>query len=232
MDNLVIIGISDTADRVALFVERYELYKIVGCAVDDEYLPENGKALVGGKERDVWPLTKLFEYVNIKSTYLFVAVLWNHLNADRKHLYERVKELYPNALFATIISPKASIRTNDVGENCLIDDYVVVHEHASIGNDTIIVANSFVGPCAVIGDHVFLAPCAMILGAAKVASQTFIGARATVLNDVIVGEKCLVGACSIIRRDVSAFNVVKDNTIKQYDNNGVENKLIAHYRAE
>lgn len=49
MKNLVIVGISDTADRIARFVERYSLYKIIGCTVNKEYIPEGGMAEVGGK---------------------------------------------------------------------------------------------------------------------------------------------------------------------------------------
>lgn len=49
MKNLVIVGISDTADRIACFVERYSLYKIIGCTVNKEYVPEGGMAEVGGK---------------------------------------------------------------------------------------------------------------------------------------------------------------------------------------
>lgn len=37
MKNLVIVGISDTADRIARFVERYSLYNIIGCIVNMEY---------------------------------------------------------------------------------------------------------------------------------------------------------------------------------------------------
>ena len=51
MKNLVIVGISDTADRIARFVERYSLYKIIGCTVNKEYVPESGIADVGGGKK-------------------------------------------------------------------------------------------------------------------------------------------------------------------------------------
>ena len=49
MRNLVIVGISDTADRICLFVERYKLFNIIGCTVNEEYMPESGYATVGGE---------------------------------------------------------------------------------------------------------------------------------------------------------------------------------------
>lgn len=48
MSNLVIIGISDTADRIIRFVNRYHLFRIIGCAVDAVYMPENQYIAVGG----------------------------------------------------------------------------------------------------------------------------------------------------------------------------------------
>ena len=48
MKNLVIVGISDTADRICLFVERYKLFNIIGCTVNEEYMPASGCATVGG----------------------------------------------------------------------------------------------------------------------------------------------------------------------------------------
>ena len=47
MQNLVIVGISDTADRIIRFVERYNLFHILGCTVNKEYMPENGIVNVG-----------------------------------------------------------------------------------------------------------------------------------------------------------------------------------------
>ena len=59
MKNLVIVGISDTADRIARFVERYSLYKIIGCTVNKEYVPESGIAEVGGGKLDKFSLSKI-----------------------------------------------------------------------------------------------------------------------------------------------------------------------------
>ncbi len=55
MKNLVIVGISDTADRIARFVERYSLYNIIGCTVNKEYVPESGIAEVGGANKTSFP---------------------------------------------------------------------------------------------------------------------------------------------------------------------------------
>ncbi len=48
MSNLVIIGISDTADRIIRYVNRYRLFNVIGCAVDKMYLAENEYVTIGG----------------------------------------------------------------------------------------------------------------------------------------------------------------------------------------
>lgn len=49
MSNLVIIGISDTADRIIRYVNRYRLFNVIGCAVDKMYLTENEYVTIRGQ---------------------------------------------------------------------------------------------------------------------------------------------------------------------------------------
>lgn len=58
MQNLVIVGISDTADRIIRFVERYHLFHVLGCTVNKEYMPKTGMAIVGGGKNEKFTLLK------------------------------------------------------------------------------------------------------------------------------------------------------------------------------
>ena len=53
MQNLVIVGISDTADRIIRFVERYNLFHVLGCTVNKEYMPKTGMAIVGARTKSL-----------------------------------------------------------------------------------------------------------------------------------------------------------------------------------
>ena len=55
MKNLVVVGISDTADRLIRFVEHYSLFNILGCTVNKEYMPKDGMAVVGGGKTSSLP---------------------------------------------------------------------------------------------------------------------------------------------------------------------------------
>ena len=101
MDNLIIVGTSKTASHVYAFVQYHKLYNIIGFAVNEKY-----------KDKDtfcslpVYSLEKLSNSI-LGNFYLFVAMLWNHLNGDRKNLYDYCK--LNNFKLANLISPLAVI---------------------------------------------------------------------------------------------------------------------------
>ena len=140
--DLCIIGTNETAERITQFVERYNLFNIIGYAVDKKYITEDEF-----KGKPVWAIEELEKYIDKRNDLLFVALFWNHLNGDRRRLYERLKNAGWH--FANIISPLASIR-GSIGENCWIMDYVVTQENSTIG-DNVFLAD-FACQCFTQGD--------------------------------------------------------------------------------
>lgn len=223
--DLCIIGINETADRITQFVERYDLFNIVGYAVDREYI--KSEKFLG---KPVWAIENLENHIDKKRCQLYVALFWNHLNGDRCRLYERLKR--GGWQFAKIISPLASVR-GSIGENCWIMDYAVIQEESVIGNNVIVSDLCFVGDYTKIDDHCFLGARSTIMGSAYVGKQTFIGINATVFDVVHIGNKCLVGACTIQKYDMpdcSTSKVLTENVvIKKYSEEVIESKWVANH---
>lgn len=231
MQNLVIVGISDTADRIIRFVERYNLFHVLGCTVNKEYMPKTGMAIVGGQERKVYPLEELDQYIYKENDLLFVAVLWNRLNADRRKLYQKVKDM--GYKLANIISPMACVRGEIKGDNCWISDGVFLQEKTMVGNDVFIMDNAMIGHRSMIEDHVFVTIRATICGSVTIGEQSYIGANSAVFDEVKIGKKCLIGGATIVKRNVPDFSVVKvpndTMVIKQYSEEVIESKWQAHH---
>jgi len=228
MEKLVIVGISETAERILFFCEHYRLYDVIAFSVDRKY-----KKTDTYHDRPVWDLEALHELINKNDVKIFVAVFWNHLNADRRRLYERLKQ--QGFQFANIISPKASVR-GIIGENCWLMDYSVVQEGAVVGNDVIIADFAHIANLANISDHVFCGVRTSVMGGVKIGKQTFIGTGASVLEAAIIGEKCVIGACTYVKQDLDAYSVIKtdvsNNILKHYSEEEIENKMVARYKAE
>ncbi len=230
MSNLVIIGISDTADRIIRYVNRYRLFNVIGCAVDKMYLAENEYVTIGGGSFRVWDLEHLHEYIDIENDYVFVALLWNRLNADRRSLFEKVQQMN-RFKFANIISPNAIVRGEIKGVNCWICDNVIIHELAVVEDDVFVMDKAFVGHRSVVKSHAFLAVGAMVMGSVVVGEQCFIGVNANIFDGTHIGNKCLVGACTYVKRNLPDFSTIKTPSdsfiIKTYSETEIENKWLA-----
>lgn len=231
MNNIVIVGISDTADRIILFIERYKLFNVLGCAVDKDYVPEDGHIVLGGGRRRVWPLEELDKYIDRDNDLLFVAVLWNRLNADRRHLYDKVKRM--GYKMANIVSPHAMVRGEMRGDNCWICDGVVIQEHVVLGSNIYIMDSALVAHRTKVESHAFIALKSTVCGMAVIGEQSFVGANATIFDEVHIGRKCLIGGVVAVKRNVPDFCVVKtsnDTTVlKEYPEDIIETKWMAHH---
>lgn len=225
MPKLVILGRSETADRLAQFIEHYSLFEIVGYAVNRQYY-----TIAEFRNRPVWILEELDKHIDFSEVKVITGLFWNHLNADRRKLYELTKSLFPSIKFANVISPTAVIR-GSIGENNWLMDYVIIHEDARVENNCILADYSIVGHKTRLCSHCFVAIRSTLGGTCVIGEQTFVGLSATIFNDTTIGEKCIIGATTAIKRNVPAYSVVKvssENQItKTIPQEEIENKWVA-----
>jgi len=91
-------------------------------------------------------------------------------------------------------------------------------------------AFTLIGAHCEIGSHCFFGAKSTVGGGCKIGEQTFVGINATIFDDRIVGRKCIVGACTALKRDLPNFSSCKTDIdsmlVKTYDENIVEEKLL------
>ncbi len=222
MEKLIIIGTSTNARHVFEFVTGYNLFDVVGFAVDEQYRTEDTFY-----DKPVYAIETLADQIDKDEVKIFIALLWNCLNAERRDLYFRLKE--QGYQFANIVSPKAVVRGKIKGDNCWIHDFVVIQNGAEIGNNVAIMAFSLVGARSKIEDHCFLGAKSTVGGNSIIGIQSFVGINCTVFDDTQVGKKCILGACTDIKRNIPDYSCVKTSItyeIKQYDSDTIEEKLV------
>lgn len=220
---LFIFGLSTTAKSIFTFVKKYELYDIKGFFVDINLKNTNSfcDVPVYGFEEN-----KELENFNTETDQLFIAIQWNKVNADRRKVYEKFKSL--GYKLANIISPNAIIHGEITGDNCWIADGVIIDTNSKVGSNVFVKSNAFVGNDCKIGDHSFIGAGSFIAGDCVIGEQSFIGIKATIFDNVTIGKKCIIGACSIVKRNVDNFSLIKTNinyTISVYDSAAIEDKL-------
>lgn len=223
MNNLVIIGTSSTAKDIYGFVCRHQLYKVLGFAVDREY-----KAQDTFLDLPVFEIENLSSQINKEEDYIFVAMQWNRLNADRKYVYEKMKK--QGYKFANIVSPNANLSSQITGENCWISDLACLDFRVQVGNNVYIKSGALVGSGSKIADHCFIGAHSSVGGATRIGEQSFVGLGATIFDKVEVGKKCIVGAATALKRNLPDFSVYKSNVenfiVKTYPEDVIESKLM------
>lgn len=222
--DLILIGTGVTALRILRFVRVHNLYNVVGFAVNEAYLKETE---FGGLP--VYALERLSE-AQKRDCVFFIAVQWNHLNAQRRRMYEDAcaRGLH----LVNLVSPMAAVCAATLeGENCWIQDFVVMQDGVHIGTNTFVAAGALLCHDTIVEPHTFIGAHAAVCGKCVIGEQTFVGVNATVFPGTHVGRKCIIGAGAVVRRHVPDFtrcSVAAETLVqKQYSESEVEEKLVS-----
>lgn len=222
MRRIVIVGVSSTANMVYNFITRYTLYDVVGFAVNESY--KDVDVFCG---LPVFSLETLESIINKETDYLFVAIQWNNLNADRRRVFEGLKQY--GYKFANLISPNAIVNGQIKGENCWVCDQVVIDSGAILRDNTFVKTGAYIADNVHVGPHCFIGARSLIAGGVKVGEQTFVGLSATIFDDVVIGDKCIVGATTAVKRNLDNYSVIKTSIanyeIRNYTEEVIESKL-------
>jgi sugar O-acyltransferase (sialic acid O-acetyltransferase NeuD family) len=119
----------------------------------------------------------------------------------RRRLFETARRagLKP----ATLISPLASVsRHAQVGEGTVVLAGAVINAGARVGRNVIVNSQALIEHDSEIGDHAHIATRATVNGGCKVGAASFLGSGAVMVQGVQIVERCVVGALSLVRKDV------------------------------
>jgi len=124
---------------------------------------------------------------------------------------------------------KANIRElNEIGNNVSIGTLSVVEHHVRIGNGVRIHTQVFIPEFTILEDESWLGPNVVITNAkypkspkakkelkgAYIKRRAIIGANSTLLPGITIGEHAIIGAGSVVTKDVPGKHVVAGNPAK------------------
>jgi sugar O-acyltransferase (sialic acid O-acetyltransferase NeuD family) len=119
----------------------------------------------------------------------------------RKELIRQVQAI-PLTL-TNIIHPSAIIsKSARIGKGCLIAPGVIIGPGVEIGDHTILNSAVTIDHDTVIQENVIMGAGVHLPGYVKVLSDTFIGVGSCAVNGVTIGRNCLIGAGSVVIKDI------------------------------
>jgi sugar O-acyltransferase (sialic acid O-acetyltransferase NeuD family) len=205
MKKLIIFGIEEQAEIAYYYFKNDSNYEIVAFTVDTKF--KNKENLFDLPVIDFESLTKTYPTDEYE---LFIAIGYSKLNTIRTNKYLEVKE--KGYKIASYISSKASVFTNDIGENCFILEDNTIQPYVKIENNVTLWSGNHIGHHSLIKSNCFIASHVVISGGVEVGENTFIGVNATLRDHIKIGKSNVIGAGALILADTEDNKVYMEKS--------------------
>lgn len=197
MKNIVIIGSGGHAKVVAdILLKRKEVLKeelnIIGFLDDNfqnlEYREIFNIPILGNLE--------LIEEFKNKD-YEYIIAIGNNL------IRKKIAEKYSNLIYYTAIHPTAVIGNRvTIEEGTVVMANVVINSYSKIGKHCILNTSCVIEHDNEIKDYVHISPNATLCGGVVIKEKSWIGAGSNIKQGMIVGKNVVVGAGTVVIRDI------------------------------
>jgi len=121
---------------------------------------------------------------------------------------------------------------NIIGNNVSVGTHTVLEHDIEIGNNVRIHSNVFIPEYSILEDHCWIGPNVVFTNALYplskgvkenlkgpiIKKRAIIGANSTILPGIVIGENSLIGAGSVVTKDVDNNVVVAGNPAKVINN--------------
>ena len=222
MKKLLIIGGSGAGMVAASVAERIGDIKLEGFLNDfiekGGYVGDVKKIPCMGGTKDI-P-----EYLE-KDYYFFCAFEGIR---DPYKSYEAWKNLgIPRERFVNLIDPNAIIPEEylELGHGILAAPFVQVSPDTTISDNVMLLGNAFVGHNSFVGEFSHLTTNSVVGAFAHIGKGVTVGMNSTVMGRVHIGDFSLVGAGSVVTKDVPANSIVAGNPARVLRERGELNYL-------
>ena len=126
----------------------------------------------------------------------------------RKLIYEK----YPELNWCTLIHPSSIIASNcKIDKGTVICAGSVIQPCVNIGKHCIINTNCNIDHESIINDFSSICPGVTICGQVNIGKLCFIGANATVIQNINIEDNSIIGAGSVIIKDVERNSKIVGN---------------------
>ncbi len=199
MEDIILLGLGGHAHSVVDSIEQSGKYNIVGFLDTEE--------MQGKRYKDYCVLDTddtLQKYFDRGLRNAFVTIGFMGHGIVRNRLYQRLKDI-------GYIIPNIIDRTSVLSENVKLEEGIFVGKKAVINANAVIKKMCIINTGAIIehdcriNGFSHIAVGTVLCGGVLVGEQTFIGANTTVIQEKIIGKHCIIGAGTIVNKNVQDY---------------------------
>ena len=199
--NVVIFGLGQQSTPIWYMLTYDSPYRVVGFTVDEAYRTTNifrGLPLVSFEGVE--------EYFPPHAHRMFVPLGWKRMNGLRAENF--TQGTAKGYSFISYISSRALIWSSlQIGENCIIQDGVIVEPFARIGHNCNLRSGCMIADHAIISDHCFIGAWAVVAGGAVIGERCVLGLNSTVCDGIKVAPGCFIGMGAVVTTDTEKNGV-------------------------
>lgn len=203
MKKLIIFGIGQIAELTYDLVKQIQNLEVVAFTANRENI--NSETFL---KLPVYAIEEIKTKLNCNEYYFVTAISYKNVNENRENIYKKMKK--ENFKFTNIIHPSAICRFDEIGENNIIFELNNFQKGVSIGNNCIFWSSNHIGHHSKISDNCFFSSHVVISGSVIIQENNFFGVNSTVRDNINIGKKCIIGADSLILKDLPDYSIVKN----------------------
>jgi sugar O-acyltransferase (sialic acid O-acetyltransferase NeuD family) len=201
---ILVIGCGKLVPIICEIAKLMGVGRVVGCLDDNP-------ALWGKVHRGVpvFGAIDLFDCVlreqDVQSVFIGIGAM-RHMRV-REGIYRLIEDK-PDLLPINLIHPNAVVSKQvDLGWGNIVMAGTVIDPGSRLGNNCIVFTNSYIAHDSIIGTNVYLAPGVILGGGTCIHDSAYIGLGANIVDRITIGSEAVVGAGSLVLRDVPSKQI-------------------------
>lgn len=203
MEKIIIIGCGQHANVVLYNVKEQGKYEVLGFF--DSNPSKVGEEFYGLKVLECYKEWDLEELIYKYNTNKFFIGFGNM--EYRKHVYEEFVNAGWEAV--NIFHPDAIISEEaEIGRGVLIEAGCLITPNPVIGDNVVVNTGSQINHDNIIKNHVYMASGVVLSGGVTIEENTLIDDGVIITLGSKVGKDCIIGAGSVVTKDVDDNVVV------------------------
>ena len=208
MQKIIIFGTGELAQRIFYYLRDSE-DKVVAFSANESNIDSN--ELLG---LPVVAFENIEEKYSPREFSMFIALAYSDMNKKRAKFFDEAKskgyELY------SYVHPSTKIWDEfEMGENCFILAENIIQPFVKIEDNVLIGSNNLISHNTVIEKNCFLTSNITLGGHITIGANSFVGLSATINQRVKIGKECIIGAGTLITKDVNDKEVYAENSSKK-----------------